>query len=205
MVSGIEVHVMLKAQELRLQNKLDQMDKCNELQEKARSDSFNGDLKVLKAVAQECHVLFVQEVKTVCANVNLNIEELCNDMAKEVADLTHNYSSLHTKVDINVDAVTKVIEWYISLAPKIKKKAEVDVQSFKKLDKLLGDLKDLVSKSGSSSSSLLTLEFLTHKFRLLESTIHNELAPLAKLVKLMPTDAPPVHTRVQGEKGKMLA
>ncbi|CAI9263343.1 unnamed protein product [Lactuca saligna] len=120
-------------------------------------------------------------------------------MAKEVVELNHNYYSLRTKVDIIVDAVTKVIECYTSLAPKIEKKAEVDVQAFEKMDKLLTDLKDLVSKS--SSSSLLTPEFLTQKFRLLESSIHNELAPIAKLANLMPTDAPPVSTEVQeGER-----
>ncbi|CAI9263344.1 unnamed protein product [Lactuca saligna] len=63
MFSGIEVDVMLKAQEHRLQNKLDQMNKCNKLRVKAQSDSFNGELKELKAVAKERHALFVQDVK----------------------------------------------------------------------------------------------------------------------------------------------
>lgn len=57
-------------------------------------------------------MLFVQDVKTVRENVNLKTEELRADMAKEIAALDHIYSSLHKKVDIIVDAITKVVEWY---------------------------------------------------------------------------------------------
>lgn len=57
-------------------------------------------------------------------------------------------------------------------------------------------------KSRFVSSSLITSELLTEKFKLLESTIQKELAPLAKHFNLMPTNAPPVHARVKGgEKG----
>ena len=59
----------------------------------------------------------------------------------------------------------------------------------------------MVSKTGSSSISLLTLDFLTQKIHLLESIIHNELAPVAQLKNLIPTDTPPVHTGVQGGEG----
>lgn len=47
-------------------------------------------------------------------------------MAKEVAELPHNYSSLHTKVDIIAAVVTKVVESYTSLLPKFDKKPESD-------------------------------------------------------------------------------
>ncbi|CAI9291042.1 unnamed protein product [Lactuca saligna] len=57
-VSGIEVDVMLKAQEHRLQNKFHQMDKCNDVQIKVESVSFNGALKDLKTVSRK-HMFFL--------------------------------------------------------------------------------------------------------------------------------------------------
>lgn len=87
------------------------------------------------------------------------------------------------------------------MAPRLDQKGEADVTCFENVLKLLTGLKDQVLQSISSSSSLVTLEFLTQKFRLLESTTHNELAPLAKFAIFMPTDALHVVTRVQtGER-----
>lgn len=111
--------------------------------------------------------MFIKDLKTVRENVNLKIEELKVDMVKEIAALDHNYSSLHKKVDIIFNDVTKVVEWYTSLLPNVKKKVEVDVQSFGKINKTLDELKELISKSGSSSSSLLTPEIHSEKLHLL--------------------------------------
>lgn len=55
-VTGIEVDVMLKAQELRMKTMLDQMDKNNELRVKFQSDSFNHDVKDIRVVAKERHL-----------------------------------------------------------------------------------------------------------------------------------------------------
>ena len=85
------------------------MDKSNELRIKAQSRSFNGALTDLKAIARERHVLFIQDVKKVREDVNPKIEELCEDMAKEVTLLEHNYSSLLKKVDIIVDVVPQIM------------------------------------------------------------------------------------------------
>lgn len=196
---------MLKTQELSLRNELEQMDRNNENRLKAQPWTFNEALKDLKADARERHVLFVKDVKTVHENVHLNIEELRMDMVKEVKTLDHNDFSLHNKVDIIVDVVTKIVETYNSLSPKVDKKAKIDSQSFEMFAKVMADLKELISKFSSSSSSMLTQDFLSQKFRLLESSIKNELAPLAKFVNLMPTNAPPIHTRVQGGERNMLA
>lgn len=199
-MSGIEFDVMLRAQELRLQSKLDHVDKNNELRVKAQSVTFNGGLKELKAVAREHHVLFIQDVKTIREDVNRKIEELQSGMEKEIKDLTHNYCSILTKVDIIIGAVTKIAECYNSMLPKIDAKYEIDLKNFGKIDSLLVELKEMVSNP--SSSYLFTPEFLTQKFRLLESTIHLELAPLSKLLNLLRTDAPPVATGVQGGERK---
>ena len=42
--------------------------------------------------------------------MNLKIKELRSEIAKELAALDHNYSSLHMKVDIIVDVVTNVVK-----------------------------------------------------------------------------------------------
>ncbi|CAI9261764.1 unnamed protein product [Lactuca saligna] len=83
-VSGIEVDVMLMAQELRLQHKLDTLDKHDELHIKAQSDTFNNEITELRMVAKERHVLFVKDVKTIREDVNRKLEELKFDVAKEI-------------------------------------------------------------------------------------------------------------------------
>ena len=111
------------------------------LKVKFQTSSFNNDLMELQTVAKEIHFLFVKDVKTICENINLKTEECRTDMAKEIAALDHNYSSLHSKVKKIVDAVTNVVEWYNSLLPKVDKKAEVDVRSFGKIKETLNNLK----------------------------------------------------------------
>lgn len=91
----------------------------------------------MKFVARERHVLFVNDVKTVRENVNLKNEELREEMAKKIVALNHNYSSLHTKIDIIVFAVTKFVEWYNSLLPKVDKMATDEIISFGNIEKVL--------------------------------------------------------------------
>ena len=154
-------------------------------------------------VVNKGHVLFVQEVKTVREDVNRKIEELRADMEKEIMALTYNYSSLLVKFDMIVEGVTKVVSWYNSTALKLDQKVEGDVASFGNISKLLNDLKGQVSEFVSSSSTLLTPEFLTQKFHLLESSIHNELAQLRKFANYKSMNVPPIDTGVQrGRKEK---
>lgn len=53
---------MLKAQEFRLKDELERTERNNEKCVKAQSSSFNHELKELKAVAKEKHILYVQAV-----------------------------------------------------------------------------------------------------------------------------------------------
>ncbi|CAI9290536.1 unnamed protein product [Lactuca saligna] len=123
-------------------------------------------------------------------------------MAKEVVNLDHNYSALNTKVDIVATGVTKVVEFHNSLLIKIDTKLEFDYKRFSKFEELVGSLKELISKLGSSSQSSISQESFSKMFLSLESSLKTDLAPLLKLVDLMPTNALPVHTWVQwGEKG----
>ncbi|CAI9287037.1 unnamed protein product [Lactuca saligna] len=125
-------------------------------------------VKALKDVSKERHVLLIQDVKKVRKDVNLKIQELREDMGKEVATLNHNYSSLHQKVDIIVGVVTNFVTLYQDLVPKFDKMDDVDI----------------------------TPELLSKKFTLLESTTQKELAPLVKSLNMMPTDTPPISTGV---------
>lgn len=137
-------------------------------------------------------------MKTVRENVNIKVQELREDMKKEIAALNHNYSTLHNMVDIIVDVVAKAVGLYSSLVPKFDKMAEVDVTSFGNIDKCLQELKDLMSKYDSSRTLVVSPDFFNEKFRMLESTIHKEFSPLAKFVKFMPMNVPPVSIGVQG-------
>ena len=76
---------MIKAYELRLKAMMDQMDKNNELCVNHQSESVNHEVKDLWVVAKERHILFVEAVKKVKKDVNLKIEEIRQEMTKEVA------------------------------------------------------------------------------------------------------------------------
>ncbi|CAI9287686.1 unnamed protein product [Lactuca saligna] len=93
-------------------------------------------------------------------------------------------------------AVTKVVERHQSLISKNEEKESEDVLNFEKIGFLLGELKEIVSKSTTASG--LTLEFLTQKFNSLEASITKPVAPLSKFANILPTGAPLVVTGVQG-------
>ncbi|CAI9288903.1 unnamed protein product [Lactuca saligna] len=129
-VSSLEVDILLKRQENRLLDAITDADRQNEKRMKAQSMSFTSNLKYLKAIVKEGHILFIQDVKKVREDVNLKIQELREDIGKEVSALQHDYSSLHQKFDIIADVVTKFVKLYESLVPKVAKTADTDVQSF---------------------------------------------------------------------------
>lgn len=76
--------------------------------------------------------------------------------------MTNNYSSILEKVDMIAGVVTKIVECYNSMLPKMDAQVESESKQFEKIDTLLVELKEMVSKS--STSSLFTTEFLTKKF-----------------------------------------
>ena len=85
------------------------MDKNNELSVKHQSESVNHEVKDLRAVAKERNILFVVVVKKVKGDVNLKIEEIRQEMTKEVAKVDHSYLNLHTEVDIVANVVMKLV------------------------------------------------------------------------------------------------
>ncbi|CAI9300260.1 unnamed protein product [Lactuca saligna] len=123
-------------------------------------------------------------------------------MAKKVVKLDNDYSTLNMMAVTIVAPITKLFELHNSLLSNIDTNLEYDSKSFAKLDELLGSFNKLLSKLGSSSQSSSSQESFSKIFCSLESTLKADLAPLLKLVNLMPSNASPVRIGVQGgEKG----
>lgn len=195
-ISSIKFDLLLKRQESQLYEAINDVDHNNEKRVKAQSSTFNSNLLDLKVVAKERHILFIQDVKKVCEDVNFKLQELREDMGLEIAVLQQDYSSLHQKVDLIADVVTKFVKLYEALNTKVDKMASDDVHSFSNINQLLVELKGLALKTSLLSSSLITLELLFEMFLFLESTIQKELDPLSKLLTIMPTHVPPVFIGV---------
>ncbi|CAI9270136.1 unnamed protein product [Lactuca saligna] len=121
-------------------------------------------------------------------------------MHKEIFVAQHDYASLNQKMDSIVDVVMKFVKLYEALSPKITQLSSDDSKSFMEVTTLLNELKTLISEP--SSSPLITTEFLSQKFLLFESILHKQLAPLSQIINLLPSNAPPVVTGVQGEEKK---
>ncbi|CAI9279940.1 unnamed protein product [Lactuca saligna] len=119
-------------------------------------------------------------------------------MTKEVAKVDHNYSNLYTKVDIVTDVVKKTTEFSTTLITKVDFQSEYGSNGFVKLEELLSNVKALISKINVSPSSLVSQEALSKMLSSLESKLRADLATLIKFVSLMPSDAPPIKTWVQG-------
>ena len=74
---------------------MDSNDKTNELRVKSQSLNFKEEVRDFKRVAKERHVFFVQDVTKVREDVNLKIQELHDDMHKEIAISQQDYVSLN--------------------------------------------------------------------------------------------------------------
>ncbi|CAI9290628.1 unnamed protein product [Lactuca saligna] len=96
-ISALDVDVMLQAQGYLILDKLNHMEEYVDLRVKSQLDSFKNEIRELKETAKSHHILFVQDVKTVCENVNLKVQELIEYMTMEIVALDHNYSTIHNK------------------------------------------------------------------------------------------------------------
>lgn len=168
MVSSLEVDIMLKYQEGRLHDAIQDVDRNNEKRMKNQLSMFASDLKDLKDVAKERHILFIQDVKKVREDVNIKIQEPQEDMCKEIDLVQQDYASSNQKIDIIADAVTEFVKLYEVLGLKVEQMSKDEVHSISEINKLT-ESKELVLKSGSYS--LITREFLSLKFRLFETVI----------------------------------
>lgn len=62
-VFGIEVYVLLQAQEHRLKMVVEQIESKHEARLKRQAENFQSEVKDLRSIAKECHILFVEEVQ----------------------------------------------------------------------------------------------------------------------------------------------
>lgn len=110
LVSSLEVDTMLKMFEAmvvskvsgmvrdlesRIVEKVDHNDQNNELRVNSQNSKFMGEVKDLKRLEKERHILFVQDVKKVREDVNLQIRELHEHMQKEIVGVQQDYASLN--------------------------------------------------------------------------------------------------------------
>ncbi|CAH1428483.1 unnamed protein product [Lactuca virosa] len=82
---------MVRDSEIRLLEKVDHNDQNNELRVNSLTSMFRGEVNEFKHLVKERHVLFVQDVKKVREDVNLQLQELRQDMQKE----TSTYSNFN--------------------------------------------------------------------------------------------------------------
>lgn len=146
----------------------------------------------MRAVAKERYLLFIEAVKRVHEDGNFKIEELHYETMNEVSKVDLNYSNIHTKVDVVADVVKKIVEFSNSLISKVDLKSKFDSKGFAKLEELLWNVKEQISKINVSPSSSVAQEALSNMFSSLESKLRDDLTPLIKFINLMPSNAPPV-------------
>ncbi|CAI9280861.1 unnamed protein product [Lactuca saligna] len=128
---------MIKYSESRLLEKIDICDHSNEMRVNSQKSTFEGDLKELKLVAKEYHVLFVQDVKKVRKDVNFKPQELRQDVEKEIAVVHTKFASLQQKVDIICDAFIKFSKLYESLSAQIAQLSTTENKNFYEVFTLL--------------------------------------------------------------------
>ncbi|CAI9299239.1 unnamed protein product [Lactuca saligna] len=130
---------MIKDSEINLLEKIDHTDETTKLRTNFFNSKYVGDVKELTNVQKERHTLFVMDVKKVREDVNLNLRELREDMVHEVAVVQNDYATLHKKVDIICDAITKYVTLYESLSPRITQLYTNDNQQFGMVISMLKD------------------------------------------------------------------
>ncbi|CAI9273156.1 unnamed protein product [Lactuca saligna] len=158
-----KVSRMIKDSESRLMEKIDLCDHSNEM----------------RVNAQKIELLFIQDVKKVREDVNYKLQELRQDMEKEIPNVRTEFASLNQKVDIICDAVTNFTKLYESLSPQIAQLSTTENKNLMKVFMLLKELKTL--SSAPASSSLLSYEDLIKKFSQFKALLLQQLAPLSRI------------------------
>ncbi|CAI9303222.1 unnamed protein product [Lactuca saligna] len=171
-----KVSGMIRESKARVLEKVDFNDQTNDNRMSSQRKDFLHEVKDLKAVTRERHVLYVQEVKKVREDVNLQIAELREDMQKEVQVVQQDYASINQKVDIICNDVTRFVKLYETMNPQV---INLSVQTAKHFDEL--------------------------KFVQFEAILHKQLSPLVRISNLLPavSDAPPAFTGMQGGEKKL--
>ncbi|CAI9290329.1 unnamed protein product [Lactuca saligna] len=118
--------------------------------------NFEYEIQKLRDVSKEFHELFVEHVKTMKESVDLKMVELKLEMAKEVEKIEKNYSVLHGKVYVVVDAIPKLVEYNTTYSTKLDVKSEQNCKVFAKLEEFFSSIKESISKIDLSTQSTVS-------------------------------------------------
>ncbi|CAI9261907.1 unnamed protein product [Lactuca saligna] len=121
---------LIRDSESRILEKTDQNDSSTENRINSLRSDFLKEVKDLKTVTKERHVLFVQEVKKVREDVNMQIRELRETMTKEVQHIQQGYESAHQKIDIICDAVVQCVQMFEQINPQMISLSATEEQHF---------------------------------------------------------------------------
>ncbi|CAI9280990.1 unnamed protein product [Lactuca saligna] len=153
---------MIRDSEGRLLEKVDSIDQSNDLRMTSQHQDFLHEVKDLKLVTKERHVLFVQEVKKVREDVNLQIRELHEDMQKEFQVVQQDYASMNQKIDIIYDAVTRFAKLFKRVQGGETKLDFMKGGEHSKVEvKKISAAKPIVVSAGPVSSTVVTTAPLT--------------------------------------------
>lgn len=97
--------------------------------------------------------------------------------------------SLNGKVDIIIDAIKNLVEYYTLFSTMLDAKKKTDLKVFEKMEEFFGSLKESMLKIDLSQQYSISHESISNMIFSLEMNLKEKLAPLLKLVHLMPTDA----------------
>ncbi|CAI9293186.1 unnamed protein product [Lactuca saligna] len=75
------------------------------------SKSIDYEIQKLRDVTKECHELFVEKVSTMKESLDLKVAELKSMLSEKVKKMEENYKLLHGKVDVIVDAITRLVDF----------------------------------------------------------------------------------------------
>ena len=146
-----KVYGMIQDSKASVLEKVDLNDQTNDNRMSSQRKDFLHEVKELKVVTRERHVLYVQEVKKVREDVNLQITELQEDMQKEVQVVQQDYASMNKKVDTIYDVVTRFVKLYETMNPRVINLSKQVAKHFGELVTSLKELKELSVKQVSSS------------------------------------------------------
>ena len=114
-----------------------------------------------------------------------------SDIEKDLQAVNTRQEDLHKQVVEILSQIHKVKNTTVAADQNAATMEKFDI-----LIKLVMELKSAVSQS--SSSQIITPEFLSLKINTLEQAIQKALAPISNFSSLLPKGAPPVFTGVQG-------
>ncbi|CAI9284543.1 unnamed protein product [Lactuca saligna] len=121
---------LIRDSESRILEKTDHNDSSTENRINSMRSDFLKEVKDLKTVMKERHVLFVQEFKKVRKDVNMQIRELREEMTKEVQHIQQGYESADQKNNIICDAVVKCVKMFKQFNPQMISLSAKEQQHF---------------------------------------------------------------------------